>query len=347
MSQPPLVPLPFQRERFLVRWRRRLLSLGGVTLLGALLVAGLPLAIVLGGLHGLVRPGSQLGVLRTYVTATWAAGLEVYGSALLFGAWLAALGDPARLGALTRRVQTHWSSLHVAALRRIFDLRIEAEGVDQIRPRPTIILMRHTSMLDTILPPALLVPAHDTRLRYVLKTELLIDPCLDIAGNRIPNLFVRRGAKGDAAQRELDHMGQLAATMEGTTAVVLFPEGTRATLEKRERAIDTLERADDPRLHNLLTAARRLHHLMPLRLGGAMSLLRGKPDADVVFVAHVGFDELTGYSALTGGKLVRRTVHVRFWRSVIAPPPDDGDALERWLLDRWQEVDDAVGEMKG
>ena len=32
------------------------------------------------------------------------------------------------------------------------------------------------------------------RLRYVLKRELLWDPCLDIVGQRVPNIFVDRDA---------------------------------------------------------------------------------------------------------------------------------------------------------
>jgi len=343
--EPILVPLPFQREPGLRRWRRRALSIGGTIILAALLLALFPLALLVGLGVGLTRRNTRLGLFRTYLAATWAAVLEVYGATLLTLAWVASVGSAERLGRLTRRVQTHWTLLHVAALQGIFNLQIEADGIEQVRPRPTIMLMRHSSMLDTILPPALLVPAHDTVLRYVLKSELLTDPCLDIAGNRIPNLFLRRGVKDEAAKREIGNLRELAATTTGNTAIVLFPEGTRVTTAKRDRAIDRLRAAGSSQRH-LFAAAQRLSHLMPIRLGGAMALLEGSPDADVVFVAHTGLDQLTGFSSLTSGKLVGATVRVRFWRSAI-PRPTDAEATEHWLLDRWQEVDDAVGAMKG
>ena len=43
---------------------------------------------------------------------------------------------------------------------------------------------------------------HQVRLRYVLKRELLLDPCLDIVGNRLPNCFVARS--GADAQADID-----------------------------------------------------------------------------------------------------------------------------------------------
>ena len=39
------------------------------------------------------------------------------------------------------------------------------------------------------------------RLRYVLKKELLFDPCLDIVGNRLPNYFVDRGGQDSERAR--------------------------------------------------------------------------------------------------------------------------------------------------
>ena len=49
-----------------------------------------------------------------------------------------------------------------------------------------------------LLAAALLSRPHGVRLRYVLKRELLWDPCLDIVGHRLPNAFVRRGSRDTA-----------------------------------------------------------------------------------------------------------------------------------------------------
>jgi hypothetical protein len=37
---------------------------------------------------------------------------------------------------------------------------------------------------------------------------------------------------------------------------------------------------------------------------------------------------------------------MRFWRFPAAEVPTDRDAMVKWLYDRWQELDDWIGEQK-
>ena len=343
-------PLPFQSEPPGDRLRRRCLTVGVTTVTALILLALLPFVGLFGTLWGLLLPKTRFGFLRTFLAATWAVCLELYGLVLLGWGWLVYSGDEEQLGIHTVDVQTRWTQLHLGALKRLFTLSLSVDGLDCVRPRPTIILMRHTSMLDTVLPPALLVPRTAVRMRYVLKRELLMDPCLDVAGNRMPNLFLERRARGAAADAELVAMEELARTMEGNEAVVLFPEGTRASAGKRRRALARLEEQalEDPRAERLLAKALPLRHLLPIRLGGAMALLRGNPDADIVFVAHTGLEELAGFRSLVSGQLVGSVLRLQFWRPTVErPPPEASEArLEDWLLDRWLEVDQAVAELQ-
>ncbi|MCO4773900.1 MAG: 1-acyl-sn-glycerol-3-phosphate acyltransferase [Deltaproteobacteria bacterium] len=346
-----LAPLPFQHEPALTRLRRRAVSIGATAGLAVLLVALLPLVGLTGVIMGILRPRTRFGLLRTALAATWAALLELYGVARLTWGWLrTGFGsDVESLARHTHAVQNRWTTLHLQALQALFTLPMVIDGVSEVRARPTILLMRHTSMLDTILPPSLIVPRTGARMRYVLKRELLVDPCLDIAGNRIPNVFVRRGVKGAAAEEELRNVQQLAETMGDNDVVVLFPEGTRASAGKRARAVARLEEraTSDARSGHLLARAKPLRHLMPIRLGGAVALLRGRPDADVVFVAHTGLEELAGFSALTSGSLVGTTLRVRFSRAESRPAAGSSDVeFEDWLLERWLEVDRAVGSLR-
>ena len=69
--------------------------------------------------------------------------------------------------------------------------------------------------------------------RFVIKRELLSDPCLDIAGNRMRNHFVDRGATHSGP--ELAALQELTTDMGDDTCAVIFPEGTRASPEKRAR----------------------------------------------------------------------------------------------------------------
>ena len=67
----------------------------------------------------------------------------------------------------------------------------------EIPPAPILVVSRHASLIDTLLPGRYVTQPFGIRLRYVLKSELLVDPALDIAGNRLPNVFVDRGGDTD------------------------------------------------------------------------------------------------------------------------------------------------------
>jgi hypothetical protein len=43
---------------------------------------------------------------------------------------------------------------------------------------------------------------------------------------------------------------------------------------------------------------------------------------------------------------VGTTVRLKFWRFAAAEVPHDRDELIAWLYERWQELDDWVGEMR-
>ena len=60
------------------------------------------------------------------------------------------------------------------------------------RAGPIVLISRHASLADALLPAWLLGRNGDMRPRYVMKRDLLVDPCLDIVGHRVPNWFVDR-----------------------------------------------------------------------------------------------------------------------------------------------------------
>jgi hypothetical protein len=62
--------------------------------------------------------------------------------------------------------------------------------------------------METLLASALVCRLHRIRLRYVLKRELLWDTCLDIVGNRLPDVFV--DCFSDDASREIGQISELA-----------------------------------------------------------------------------------------------------------------------------------------
>ena len=195
--------------------------------------------------------------------------------------------------------------------------------------------MRHTSIIDNLLPGVLISRPFGLKLRYVLKRELLSDPALDIAGNRLPNYFVDRSVGGDA---EVAAVGALGMGLAGDEGVLIYPEGTRFTAERRERALARLEGQPD-----LLERARQLRNVLPPRPRGPLALLDAEPPADVVVVAHSGLDGFSHISNILDGGLVGSTIRVRFERFPIGDIPTAVADRVAWLYDRWEAVDGWIG----
>jgi len=91
-------------------------------------------------------------------------------------------GEPG--AALLYRLQWAWASALLRGASRIFGLRFEIEGAELAARTPLLLFARHASMADTVLAAVHVSRPHQIRLRYVLKRELLWDPCLDLVGNR-------------------------------------------------------------------------------------------------------------------------------------------------------------------
>jgi 1-acyl-sn-glycerol-3-phosphate acyltransferase len=167
----------------------------------------------------------------------------------------------------------------------------------------------------------------------VLKRELLADPCLDVAGRRLPNYFVRRGT-GEA--QEVERVRALARGLGRREGVLIYPEGTRFTPQRRARAIARIAERDA----DLAARAERLRHVLPPRLGGVRALLEGAPGADVVVIAHHGLGGLRSISEIWRGGLVGIVVRVRMTRIPRSEVPEGETARAEWLYDVWRDVDE-------
>jgi 1-acyl-sn-glycerol-3-phosphate acyltransferase len=156
----------------------------------------------------------------------------------------------------------------------------------------------------------------------------------------VPTNFVRR-ASGDPAV-EVANLRTLADDLGPGEGVVIYPEGTRHTDEKLARAQAVIaERQPD-----IAPLANKLRHLLPPRLGGPLALLDEARQADVVILGHVGLDGFEYIRDIWAGGLVGTTVKVRFWRFPAADVPTSDDDRVRWLYERWQELDDWIGDQR-
>ncbi|MFT3775707.1 MAG: 1-acyl-sn-glycerol-3-phosphate acyltransferase [Minicystis sp.] len=264
---------------------------------------------------------------------------EVFGLALLAVTGLVTIGSPARRAEITWPVQRLYTSVLMAATRALFSLRFEVEGeAHAAEGGPMLVFIRHASIIDTLLPSSFIANRYKIRLRYVLKRELLLDPCLDVAGHWLPNCFVARD--GADTPREIEAVRALKADLGAADGVLVYPEGTRFSAGKRRKIIERLLRSDP----ESAARAERLKHLLPLRTGGALALLGAAPACDVIFVAHTGLEGFASIADIWAGALVGRTVRIKLWRERAAAIPDGDEARLAWLHDRWQQLDDWIAE---
>ena len=302
--------------------------LGLVTILLALPLL-LPLALVADLLR--VAGRRSFVSVRLLLFGVCFLATEVIGLVLLFVVWLSSPWRPELRAARTWPVQRWYTAMHFRALRVIFRLRFELTGEDAATPGPLLVLVRHASIIDSLVPAVFLANVHRIRLRYVLKRELLVDPCLDLAGHWLPNRFVARDGVDTA--REVDSVRSLKAGLEPDEGVSLYPEGTRFTAAKRRRVIERLTGAARER-------AEGLQHLLPIRPGGVLALLDAPPACDVLFVGHHGLEGFAHVADILRGELVGQTVRLRFWRVPAASIPAQSEARLDWLAHEWQCMDD-------
>lgn len=259
---------------------------------------------------------------------------DTVGILSLFGVWvLSGFGrNRERMLDWTWRFQQLWVGFFFGVVRLLLGLRVEVEGEECVRPGPVIVLIRHASIVDNLLPSVFVAARERVRLRYVLKRELLSEPCLDIAGQRLPNYFVRRDT-GEEVERE--RVRELAEGMGPDDGFLLYPEGTRFTPERRERAIEKIAERDPQRAQRVSG----IRHLLPPKVGGLLAVLEGARDTDVVVLAHQGFDGMRLISDIWAGELAGRVIRVRMTRIPAGDIPAGREERVAWLDSVWADMD--------
>jgi 1-acyl-sn-glycerol-3-phosphate acyltransferase len=315
---------------------RRLTSVSGLFIAAVLLLLLLPIWIPVTIAVDLVRGRWRLPLARLLLFALGWAWLEAASVVMTFGLWI---GGQRNNRTIHYRLQTWWAANVLGVLRATTGIRVRAEGVDQLEPGPAIMLCRHASLADSLVSAWVVTSLAGMRPRYVLKRELLADPCLDIVGNRLPNHFLDREAAD--SQVELDALTRLSAGMGARDIAVIFPEGTRASPTKRERAMNRLRERDPARAERLSG----LQHLLPPRPAGSAALIAGAPGADIVIGWHVGFDGLDTFGGIIR-HLARKPAEVQFKvRRISRDDVPEGAAFTEWIDALWLRTDQDVHTM--
>lgn len=303
---------------------RRLVTIPSVLVLTIAVTALLPVLLTMALAVDLARRG------RPAV----AARLVVFGWGYLLGETIAilgvalavALGGSRRIEAVYR-LQTVWTGWVFHLVRVVFGLDFRIEGQESVAPGPILVLSRHVSLIDTLLPARFVTRATGIRLRYVLKRELLLDPALDLAGSLLPNHFVtRRDTESDLAG-----IRSLAAGLGPAEGVLIYPEGTRFSEEKRRVLVERQTRR----------GGRMYRRVLPPRPAGTLTLLEAT-GADVVVLAHRGLEGLGRVSDVWSGGVVNGEVSLSFRRIPRADIPKGRAERVAWLEEVWGDLDDWV-----
>src|SRR6266496_3031079 len=252
-----------------------------------------------------------------------------------------------------------YQSRHYAVIRRFLDalyggaertygLRVEVDEPDLTGDelaarltRPVIVLSRHAGPGDSFLLVHQLLSVYQRRPRAVMKAALQFDPSVDIVGNRLPNVWIKSRQAGEHIFPE--QIARLARGLDERSALVIFPEGGNWTPGRWRRGIRRLEHVGRP---DLAERARDMPNLLPPRPGGALAAIAACPDADVIFVAHAGLDNIITVGDVWGKFPIDQVIRARWWRvpSGQVPRGAGHEAQVQWLYDWWARIDAWITE---
>jgi 1-acyl-sn-glycerol-3-phosphate acyltransferase len=319
------------------RWARQIISIPLVFAAAVFGIVALPVFVVAAIIFDLVRKRVGLPTLRCYAFVMWALWLEVcavLSVALLTVVFAGRLQSRQSLQG-HNSMEQWWVGQLVQAAALTMRLEFAITCPHHLRPGPVIVIGRHASHADAILPAWLLGTRNAMNVRYVITAGLTWGPAFNLFGHRLPNHFVNRSKSHNAA--DLAPLANLASSADAYDAVIIFPEGHFATPERRERA---LTRITDP---VLASRAQKLLHLLPPRPAGTVALLDAAPHADVIVINHVGLERFQTVGAIWRNVPFTDPVRVRVQRvSARDVPRFDNDATVGWLTDTWQDMDDWI-----
>lgn len=309
--------------------KRRIASLSVLVLIAVVMITTAPLLLLLSlGLSLLPRFRSLPHALLFAIGFLF---YECVGIVRLTWVWLLYRNKPDYLDR-NQHIQYWWAGGLLRLGIRIYALQVEITGTEAIAGSSALVIARHTSIADTVLPMLYFAEHRHEGLRYILKQELTVMPCLDIAGHRLPNLFVDRS--GIDTERELQAVQALTADAGDKESVLIYPEGTRFTAAKQQRLADT-----KPELSAQIT---RWPGLLPPRLGGVSAMLSANPGKDVVFLAHTGFEGSASLHDLVNGSWRHQQVRLHFWRVPYAEIPADH---REFIFTNWDRMQSLVAQM--
>jgi 1-acyl-sn-glycerol-3-phosphate acyltransferase len=299
---------------------RRAVTVPLVTALMVCVLVSGPLLLVVAGLAGLAARSSR--PVRTVALAMAYAFIELRTLVKL------AIGNLD-----CDRLMGDFLTTAYAAVRLFLDVEVvldpsSATPEEIPHHEPVIVLSRHCGPGDSLLVAWLLTIEYRLQVRIVLKAILRCEPVLDFAGELGCLCFLARGG------RARHQIHDLAASLAGGQALLLFPEGANFTLPRWRTAIAELRSTGRIRA---ASRALRQSHTLPPHAGGATAAMTGAPGANVLVLTHNGFCP-DGRARPWWQLPIHRQLLVRtaLFPAAELPQPDQ---LSPWLERTWTQVD--------
>ncbi|MEX0767681.1 MAG: 1-acyl-sn-glycerol-3-phosphate acyltransferase [Microthrixaceae bacterium] len=207
--------------------------------------------------------------------------------------------------------------------------------------RPVLVFSRHAGAGDSFILAHLLINVYGRQPRIVLKDLLQLDPCIDIVLNRLPSRFISPNPSPGSSV--IESIETLATDLEPQGALLLFPEGGNFSEHRKLRAIERLRQQG---LDQAAQTAEGFAHVLPPRPAGTFAAIDASPDADVLFVAHTGLEQLSSVGDLWAGIPMDREVRLTWWTVRHEEIPVDSRERLLWLYQWWEQIDDWIDERR-
>jgi len=323
------------------RWLRLLLVTPVVFVAAALVTLASPvLHLVLALIDVADRRGwrfSRLGGIGIALCVT-----EFVGLSAVFVLWVGSgFGAGLRSTPFQRahnRVFGWWLELVTRALRFYLGFEFVLPTTERVTG-PILTFARHAGPGDAFLLARTVIQDYGRQLRMVGTNKLLWDPFINHMMLRLPNHFCDQNPRH--ATEELAAITELCATMTDDSVLIIFPEGGNWTPQRWHGAIERLQTRGQ---HDRAVRAQAMTHVLAPRSAGALAALAARDDLSVVFVAHVGLEDLYSLRRIWDNIPLRRNVQAAYWTVPGGSIPDGRDEVVEWLFDRWAEVDTWIAE---
>lgn len=234
--------------------------------------------------------------------------------------------------------QKYWALYLFKSLKYLFKLKISLQGEEIVKNGNFILISRHSSIADTLLGAVFVSYPNEIILRYVLKSELLWDPAIDIYGNRLKNIFINR--KEIDFKKSQSDLENLMKDLNSKDGILIYPEGTRFTVNKRKKLI---EKFTNNQNKLMLEKTTKLKNLLPPRMRGVKTLIQSatsKPD--LVFCFHEGLDEIVKLKDLLFGRIYNKQITIKFWRISNEHVSKDDKSIDELIYKQWQIMDSMI-----